>query len=108
SAATEIDTATCLGVADQVLALNPDPMLILSGGEPLLRDDLHEIAHYASAHGVTVVVGTNGTLLTDERIAALQAAGVRRVAVSIDSLRPSYHDNFRHGRGALADVQAAL
>src|SRR5204863_231617 len=83
-------------------------MLILSGGEPLLRDDLNEIAHYASAHGATVVVGTNGTLLTDERIAALQAAGVRGVAVSIDSLRPSYHDNFRHGRGALADVQAAL
>ena len=108
SAATELDTATCLGIVDQVLSVNPAPMLILSGGEPLLRDDLNEIAHYASAHGATVVVGTNGTLLTDERIAALQAAGVRGVAVSIDSLRPSYHDNFRHGRGALADVQAAL
>src|SRR3989449_8174070 len=83
-------------------------MLILSGGEPLLRDDLNEIAHYASAHGATVVVGTNGTLLTDERIAALQAAGVRGVAVSVDSLRPAYHDNFPHGRGGLADVQAAL
>jgi radical SAM protein with 4Fe4S-binding SPASM domain len=93
---------------DQVLSVNPAPMLILSGGEPLLRDDLNEIAHYASAHGATVVVGTNGTLLTDERIAALRAAGVRGVAVSVDSLRPSYHDNFRHGRGALADVQAAL
>ena len=108
SAATELDTATCLGIVDQVLSVNPAPMLILSGGEPLLRDDLNEIAHYASAHGATVVVGTNGTLLTDERIAALQAAGVRGVAVSVDSLRPSYHDNFRHGRGALADVQAAL
>src|SRR5205823_6593515 len=95
SAATELDKATCLGIVDQVLSVNPAPMLILSGGEPLLRDDLNEIAHYASAHGATVVVGTNGTLLTDERIAALQAAGVRGVAVSIDSLRPSYHDNFR-------------
>src|SRR5437016_13711237 len=83
-------------------------MLILSGGEPLLRQDLGEIAGYASANGATVVVGTNGTLLTDERIAALTDAGVRGVAVSVDSLRPSYHDNFRHGRGALADVQAAL
>ncbi len=45
---------------------------------------------------------------SDERIAALKRAGVRGVAVSVDSLRPSYHDNFRHGRGALADVQAAL
>src|SRR3989449_3180372 len=82
-------------------------MLILSGGEPLLRQDLAEIAHYASAHGATVVVGTNGTLLTGERIAALKQAGVQGLAVSVDSLRPAYHDNFRHGRGALADRQAA-
>ena len=108
SAALELATAECLDIVDQLLAVNPAPMLILSGGEPLLRQDLTEIAHYASAKGATVVVGTNGTLLSDERIAALAAAGVRGVAVSVDSLRPSYHDNFRHGRGALADVQAAL
>ena len=108
SATMELDTAACLGIVDQLLAVNPAPMLILSGGEPLLREDLSEIARHASAQGATVVVGTNGTLLTDERIAALQAAGVRGVAVSVDSLRPSYHDNFRHGRGALADTQGAL
>ncbi|HYL54184.1 MAG TPA: radical SAM protein [Gemmatimonadales bacterium] len=108
SAAGELDTAACLDIVDQLLAVNPAPMLILSGGEPLLRDDLTEIARYASARGATVVVGTNGTLLTDERIAGLTHAGVSGVAVSVDSLRPSYHDNFRHGRGALADVQAAL
>jgi radical SAM protein with 4Fe4S-binding SPASM domain len=108
SAAAELDTADCLAIVDQLLAVNPAPLLILSGGEPLLRRDLGEIAHYASANGATVVVGTNGTLLTDERIATLTAAGVRGVAVSVDSLRPSYHDNFRRGRGALADVQAAV
>ena len=108
SAAAELDTDACLAIVDQLLAVNPAPLLILSGGEPLLRRDLTEVAHYASANGATVVVGTNGTLLTDERIAALKGAGVRGVAVSVDSLRPSYHDNFRHGRGALADVQAAL
>ena len=83
-------------------------MIILSGGEPLLRHDLNQIAAYASQRGATVVLGTNGTLLTDERIAGLKAAGVRGVAVSIDSLRPSYHDNFRHGRGSLDDTIAAL
>src|SRR5947208_12462886 len=108
SAAAELDTAECLDIVDQLLAVNPAPLLILSGGEPPLRRDLGEIAHYASANGATVVVGTNGTLLTAERIAALTDAGVRGVAVSVDSLRPSYHDNFRRGRGALADVQAAL
>ena len=108
SATAELDTATCLGIVDQLLAVSPAPMLILSGGEPLLREDLTEIARYASEKGATVVVGTNGTLLSDERIAALKQAGVRGVAVSVDSLRPTYHDNFRHGRGSLADTQRAL
>ena len=108
TATGELDTAACLGIVDQVLAVNPAPMLILSGGEPLLREDLTHIARYASEKGATVVVGTNGTLLTDERIAELKAAGVRGVAVSVDSLRPAYHDNFRHGRGSLADTQGAL
>jgi len=108
SAATELDTAACLAIVDQLLAVNPAPLIILSGGEPLLRQDLADIARYATVNGATVVVGTNGMLLTDERIAGLKQAGVRGVAVSVDSLRPSYHDNFRHGRGALADVQAAL
>jgi radical SAM protein with 4Fe4S-binding SPASM domain len=107
-ATSELDTAACLRVVDELLAVNPAPMLILSGGEPLLREDLTEIARYATRRGATVVVGTNGTLLTHERITALKDAGVRGFAVSVDSLRPSYHDNFRHGRGALADTQAAI
>ena len=108
SATSELETGECLRIVDELLALNPAPMIILSGGEPLLRHDLTEIAGYASKRGATVVVGTNGTLLTDERIAALKDAGVRGVAVSIDSLRPSYHDNFRHGNGSLDDTIAAL
>jgi radical SAM protein with 4Fe4S-binding SPASM domain len=108
SATSELTTPECLRIVDELLAVNPAPMLILSGGEPLLRDDLTEIAAYASRRGTTVVVGTNGTLLTDERITALQDAGVRGVAVSIDSLRPAYHDNFRHGKGSLGDTVAAL
>ena len=107
-ATSELDTAACLKVLDQLLEVNPSPLLILSGGEPLLRDDLTTIAKRASDGGATVVIGTNGTLLTEERIAALQQAGVQGFAVSVDSLRPSYHDNFRHGRGALADTQAAM
>jgi radical SAM protein with 4Fe4S-binding SPASM domain len=107
-ASAELDTATCLRIVAEVLAVNPAPLLILSGGEPLLRDDLTVIARAAADGGATVVVGTNGTLLTEPRIAALLDAGVRGVAVSVDSLRSSYHDNFRHGRGSLADTQAAL
>jgi AdoMet-dependent heme synthase len=108
TATSELATHECLRIVDELLAVNRAPMIILSGGEPLLRHDLTQIAGYASQHGATVVVGTNGTLLTDERIAALQEAGVRGVAVSIDSLRPTYHDNFRHGKGSLDDTIAAL
>ena len=108
SATTELDTPECLRIVDELLAVNPGPLIILSGGEPLLRADLTQIASYASGRGATVVVGTNGTLLTDERIAALKSAGVSGVAVSIDSLRPTYHDNFRHGKGSLDDTMTAL
>ena len=108
TATTELETAECLRIVDELIAINPSPMLILSGGEPLLRQDLTQIAAYASQRGATVVVGTNGTLLTDERIAGLKSAGVSGVAVSIDSLRPSYHDNFRHGKGSLDDTIGAL
>ena len=108
SATGELPTRDCLRIVDEILAVNPSPMLILSGGEPLLREDLEEIARAASSRGATVVVGTNGTGLTTARIKALKAAGVRGVAVSVDSLRPSYHDNFRHGRGSLEETQAAV
>lgn len=108
SATSELSTDECRRIVDELIAVNPAPLVILSGGEPLLRDDLTEIAGYAAAKGATVVVGTNGTLLTDERIAALKAAGVQGVAVSIDSLEPRYHDNFRHGKGSLDDTIAAL
>ena len=108
AAAGELATGECHRVVDEVLAESPAPMLILSGGEPLLRPDLEEIAAHATRGGATVVVGTNGTRLTDGRIASLMAAGVRGVAVSVDSLDPAYHDRFRHGDGALADTLAAV
>ena len=104
----ELTTDEVRRIADEILAVNPSPMFILSGGEPLLRDDLETIAAHANGAGATVVVGTNGTRLTAERIASLQAAGVSGVAVSVDSLDERYHDRFRHGGGALGDTLAAV
>src|SRR5262245_39564106 len=106
--ANELSTAECHRIADEILAVNPAPLFILSGGEPLLREDLEEIAAHASSRGATVVVGTNGTRLTTERIRSLKASGVTGVAVSIDSLDARYHDRFRHGDGALGDTLAAV
>ena len=108
SADGELSTAECLRITDEILALNAAPLFILSGGEPLLREDLTMIARYAVRGGATVVVGTNGTLLTDDRIAALADAGVTGFAVSVDSLDERRHDNFRHGRGALRATADAM
>ncbi|MEN8375180.1 MAG: radical SAM protein [Gemmatimonadota bacterium] len=104
----ELDTAEVFRITDEILAVNPAPMFVLSGGEPLLRPDLEDIARQAARGGATVVVGTNGTLLTEERIAGLKDAGVRGVAISVDSLDARYHDRFRHGGGALEDTLAAV
>ena len=94
----ELTTDECRRIADEILEINPAPLFVLSGGEPLLRDDLETIAAHAARSGATVVVGTNGTGLTDERIASLQESGVTGVAISVDSLSERYHDRFRHGR----------
>jgi AdoMet-dependent heme synthase len=108
AATGELPTERCHEILDQVLEVNPNPMLILSGGEPLLRDDLEELARHAADGGATVVVGTNGTRLTDGRIGSLMGAGVKGVAVSVDSLEATYHDRFRHGQGALQDTLDAV
>ena len=105
---TELPTSDCHRILDQILEVNPSPVLILSGGEPLLREDLEELASHASEAGATVVVGTNGTRLTEVRIDSLMEAGVQGVAISVDSLRDSYHDRFRHGQGALSDTLTAV
>ncbi|MGH7576306.1 MAG: radical SAM protein [Longimicrobiales bacterium] len=108
SAAAEMPTGEVLRIADEIFGLVTAPMFILSGGEPLLRDDLETIAERATARGATVVVGTNGTRLTHARIRSMKQAGVTGVAVSVDSLEPRYHDRFRHGDGALEDTLAAI
>jgi len=104
----ELTTDEVRRIADEILELNPAPLFVLSGGEPLLRDDLETIAAHATSAGATVVVGTNGTGLTAERIDSLKEAGVTGVAVSVDSLTERYHDRFRHGTGALGDTLAAV
>jgi len=108
TAEEELGTAECRRIVDELLAVNPSPMLILSGGEPLVREDLPEIAAYASGRGATVVVGTNGTTLTGSRVAMLKEAGVSGVAVSVDSLEEGRHDLFRGGARALERTTEAL
>jgi AdoMet-dependent heme synthase len=97
----ELTTEECFRAVDGMVRVNPASILVLTGGEPLLRRDLPEIARYATQKGMMVVVGTNGTLLTDARIRLLQEAGVMGVSISVDSLDAGRHDTFRLLPGAL-------
>lgn len=75
------------------------PVLLLSGGEPLLREDLYELAAYGVEKGLRVVLSTNGTLIDGEVARRLAKAGVSYVGVSIDGMRQT-HDRFRRKAGA--------
>ena len=62
------------------------PVLLFSGGEPLLRHDLFEVAHYATQTGMRVVLSTNGTLITEKKANQLKTAGFSYVGVSLDGI----------------------
>jgi radical SAM protein with 4Fe4S-binding SPASM domain len=104
----ELSTEECLAIVDQVSTVSPGALLILSGGEPLLRPDLIPIARHASDRGLVVVLGTNGTLLTKRTCSRLKDAGVRGVAVSVDSLDAQRHDAFRQMSGSWRRAVRAL
>jgi radical SAM protein with 4Fe4S-binding SPASM domain len=107
AAGHELTTAECLGVLAEMRALGTE-MVILTGGEPLLRRDIYDIATAASKTGMWVVMGTNGVLVTDAVAARMVECGVRGVAISLDSIDAARHDGFRGGRGAFAASLRAL
>ena len=76
------------------------PVLVLSGGEPLLRKDVFEIASYGTEKGFRVCLATNGTLINDERCRKIKESGIRLVSLSLDGSRPEIHDDFRNQKGA--------
>jgi len=94
-------------LVDQLAAWPPAPGLILSGGEPLLRTDLLELAAYGRTQGLRVLLSTNGTLLTAALARAIQAAGVARVSLSLDHSEPAAHDAFRGAPGSFEALRQA-
>lgn len=97
--ADDLTTAESLSFVDQIAALGGGgarlPILVLSGGEPLFRPDIFDIARYASDRGITVALATNATLVDAAAAARIVGAGVQRVSVSLDGADPATHDAFR-------------
>ena len=90
---------------DEGLALIDDlaafgaPVLLFSGGEPLVRPDLAELAEYAVKRGMRAVISTNGTLITKEKALRLKDVGLSYVGVSLDGME-EVNDRFRGKAGA--------
>lgn len=96
----EIDTDEAKSVIHNLSLLNQELMLVLSGGEPMLRHDIYELVECASGKGFITVMGSNGTLLNQEKLKRLKSSGLKGVGISIDSIMPSRHDSFRGMNGA--------
>ncbi len=94
-----LSTEEAFTVIDQICELGK-PVVILSGGEPLMRDDIFEIACYGTDKGLKMAMGTSGVLIDEKTARDIRESGIRRVAISIDSADPAVHDTFRGLPGA--------
>ncbi len=84
------------------------PILVLSGGEPLFRSDIFELAEYAINKGLRVALATNGTLVTSEIAKKIKDVGIARVSISFDGPNAEVHDKFRNIPGSFNEaVQGA-
>ena len=96
----ELTTEECRRVIDEIARVNPDVFLILTGGEPLLRRDIFDVAGYASGKGFTTVLGTNGVLLREREARLMRERGVLGASISLDSTDRARHDAFRRLPGS--------
>jgi radical SAM protein with 4Fe4S-binding SPASM domain len=89
------------------LAQFGSPVILLSGGEPLIRPDILELIGYAVEKGLRAVVSTNGTLISRPLAEKLHEIGLSYVGISLDGLE-SVHDAFRGVRGTFARVLSSI
>lgn len=90
------------------IASYASPVVVLSGGEPLMRDDVFDIARYGTDKGLRMCLATNGTLVTEETCANIKKAEIKMVSLSIDGASAETHDNFRNQEGAFAGAMEAI
>ncbi len=95
----ELSTQECFQLIDDILGVGK-PVIILTGGEPLMRHDILDICKYAVGYGLRVVMGSNGTLLTEEMAKKLKDVPISRIGISIDFPTPELQDRFRGKSGA--------
>ena len=90
----ELTTYEAKNLIDQISEVSR-PLLILSGGEPLLRSDVFELIKYGVSKGLKMGLGSNGSLLDSDTAHKLKQTGISTVSISLDSSKPGLHDQFR-------------
>jgi AdoMet-dependent heme synthase len=95
----ELSKEECFIVMDGIAVVGK-PVIILTGGEPLLRSDIFDLARHGTDKGFRMVMATNGTLITRETAEQMKASGIQRVSISLDGPSAETHDAFRKVRGA--------
>lgn len=104
----ELDTEEVMTLLDDIASRSNETMVVLTGGEPLLRRDLEALVSHGNQLGLSIVVGTNGVSLTEQRVQSLKAAGAMGMGISLDSLDPDSHDSFRGCRGSWEKTLAGM
>ncbi|MBI3610881.1 MAG: radical SAM protein [Nitrospirae bacterium] len=107
AASDDLSTQNCLQIMDQIAEVCR-PALVLTGGEPLLRSDLYELARYGKSKGFHMGLATNGTLVTASVAEAIRDAGMGRIGISIDGADAATHDSFRRVPGAFDGATAGI
>jgi len=95
----DLTTAEAFRMIDEIVRMGR-PVFVLSGGEPLFRPDIFDIARYASDAGLPVALATNGTLIDDKVAERIRDSGVQRVSISFDGADAATHDAFRGLKGS--------
>jgi radical SAM protein with 4Fe4S-binding SPASM domain len=104
----ELTTEEVQVLLDDVASLDHGTMVVLTGGEPLVRKDLEALIRHGRALGLPMVVGSNAMMLSERRVQSLKDAGVLGLGISLDSLDPERHDRFRGKPGAWARTMAGI
>jgi 12,18-didecarboxysiroheme deacetylase len=102
----ELDTAEAFAMLDDLAGFGV-PVILFSGGEPLMRPDLIPLARYAVEKGMRAVISTNGTLITQKVARELKKVGLSYVGVSLDGMK-QVNDAFRGKEGAFEEALSGI
>ena len=103
----EISTAEALEVIDDLADMGV-PLILFTGGEPLMREDIWDLAQHAKNRGLKMALSTNGTLITPEIARRINNSGIEYAGISLDGAKAATHDRFRNSPGAFEQAIKAF